>query len=66
MGSIVFLADFELYLAVLGVPTGPIGLVAPLGFKILDSQPNSSNMGPVPTDFLIKLRLTETISVHFF
>ena len=38
-------------MAVLGVPSGLIGLVAPLGFKILDSQPDSSNMGPVPTDF---------------
>ena len=51
MGSIGFLADFEFYMAVLGVPSGPIGLVAPLGFKILDSQPDSSNMGPVSTDF---------------
>ena len=38
-------------MAVLGLPSGPIGFVAPLGFKILDSQPDSSNMGPVPTDF---------------
>ena len=51
MGSIGFLADFEFYIAVLGVPSGPIGLVAALGFKILDSQPDSSNMGPVSNDF---------------
>ena len=38
-------------MAVFGVPSGPIGLVAPRRFKILDSQPDSSNMGPVPTDF---------------
>ena len=51
MGSIGFLADFEFYMAVLGVPSGPIGLVAALRFKILDSQPEKSNMGPVWTDF---------------
>ena len=38
-------------MAVLGVPSGPIGFVAPLTFKILDSQPEKSNMGPVWTDF---------------
>ena len=51
VGSIGFLVIFELCLAVLGVPSGPIGFVAPLRFKILDSQPDSSNMGPVPIDF---------------
>ena len=51
MGSIGFLADFEFYIAVLGIPSGPIGFVAALGFKILDSQPEKSNMGPVWTDF---------------
>ena len=51
MGSVGFLFDFEFYMAVLGDGRGPIGLVAPLGFKILDSQPEKSNMGPVPTDF---------------
>ena len=50
MGSIYFFADFEFYMPVLGVPSGPIGFVAALGFKILDSQPEKSNMGPVPTD----------------
>ena len=50
MGSVGFLPDFEFYMAALGVPSGPIGSVAPLGFKILDSQPDSSNMGPVSTD----------------
>ena len=30
---------------------GRIGLVAPLRFKWLDSQPDSSMLGPVPTDF---------------
>ena len=50
VGSIGFLADFEFYMAVLGVPSGPTGLVAPLGFKILDSQPEKSNMGPIPID----------------
>ena len=38
-------------MAVLVVPSGPIGFVAALGFKWLDSQPEKSNMGPVPTDF---------------
>ena len=51
MGSIGFLADFEFYMAVLGVGRGPIGLVAALRFKILDSQPDSSNMGTVWIDF---------------
>ena len=51
MGSIGFLADFEFYTAVLGVPSGPIEFAAPLGFKMLDSQPDSKNIGPVPTDF---------------
>ena len=45
-----FLVDFEFYMAVLGVRMGPIGLVAPLGFKTLDSQLEKSNMGPVSTD----------------
>ena len=51
VGSIGFLADFEFSMAVLGVGRVPIGLVAPLRFKWLDSQPDSSNMGPVSTDF---------------
>ena len=51
MGSIVFLPDFEFYMAVWGIPSSPIGLVAPLRFKILDSQLEKSNMGPVPNDF---------------
>ena len=36
---------------VLGVGSGPIGFAAPLGFKMLDSHPEKSNMGPVSTDF---------------
>ena len=51
VGSIGFLSDFEFYMEVLGYRRDPIGLVAPLRFKWLDSQPDSSNMGPVPTDF---------------
>ena len=50
MGSVGFLVDFEFSMAVLGVGRVPIGLVAPLRFKWLDSQPDSSNMGPVSTD----------------
>ena len=50
MGSIGFLADFQFHMAVLGVPSGPIEFVAALGFKILDSQPEKSDMGPVWTD----------------
>ena len=46
-----FLADFEFYMAVLGFRRGPIGFIAPLSFKWLDSQPEKSNMGPVPTEF---------------
>ena len=45
-----FLVDFKLYMAVLGVRMGPIGLGAPLRFKTLDSQPEKSNMGPVSID----------------
>ena len=37
-------------MAVLGIPSGPIGLIEPLRFKWLDSQPDSLNMGPVPID----------------
>ena len=51
VGSVGFLPDFEFSMAVLGVGRVPIGLVAPLRFKWLDSQPDSSNMGPVSTDF---------------
>ena len=38
-------------MAVLGVGRASIGLVAPLRFKRVDSQPVKSNIGPVPTDF---------------
>ena len=51
MGSIGFLFDIEFHMAVLGVGRGPIGLVAPLRFKWLNSQPEKSNRGPVPTGF---------------
>ena len=51
MGSIRFLADFEFDIAGLRIRRGPIGFIAPLSFKWLDSQPEKSNMGPVPTDF---------------
>ena len=50
-GSIGFLSDFDFDVAVLRVGRGPMGLVAPLRFKWLDSQPEKSNMGPVPIDF---------------
>ena len=51
VGSIGCLVDFEIDVAVFGVGMGPIGLVAALRFKMLDSQPDSSNMGPVSLDF---------------
>ena len=51
MGSIGFLVEFELYMVVLGVGRGPIGLVPPLRFKTLDSQPEKSNVGPASTGF---------------
>ena len=51
MGSVGFSPGFECCVAVLGVGKGPIGLVAALRFKMLDSQLDSSNMGPVPIDF---------------
>ena len=38
-------------MAVLEVPSGPNGFITALSFKWLDSQPEKSNMGPVPTDF---------------
>ena len=44
-------AQFWILYGSLGVPSGPIRLVAALRFKILDSQPDSSNMGPVSIDF---------------
>ena len=44
------MVEFDFYIAVLGVPSGPIAFVAPLRFKIPDSQPDKSNMGPVQTD----------------
>ena len=50
MGSVGLLADFEFYMAVLGVPSGPIGLAAPLRFKMLASQREKSNIGPCSTD----------------
>ena len=51
MGSIGFLFDFEFYMAGFGVRRGPNRLVAPCRFKILDFQPDSSDMGQVPIDF---------------
>ena len=54
MGSVglwIFLVDFEFYRALLEVRRVPIGLVAPLRFKWLDSQPDSSSIGSVSTDF---------------
>ena len=50
MGSIGFLPDCEFYMAVLGVASGPMVLVAALRFKTTDAQPDSSNMGPVSID----------------
>ena len=50
MGSIGFLPHLDFYMAVLGVGSGPIGLVAPLRFKTLDSQLDTSNMDPFQTD----------------
>ena len=49
--SVRFLVEFEFSMAVWGVGRVPVGLVAPLRFKWLDSQPDSSNIGPVSTDF---------------
>ena len=51
LGSVGLLVDFEFSMAVLGVGRASIGLVAPLRFKWLDSHPDSSILGPVPTDF---------------
>ena len=45
----VFLVEFKFYVVV-WVGSGPIGFVAPWRFKTLDSQPERSNMGPVPID----------------
>ena len=50
VGSVGFLVDFEFSMTVLGIGRVPIGFVTPLRFKWLDSQPDSSNMGPVSTD----------------
>ena len=51
MGSVGFLVDFEFSMAVLWVGRVPIGLVAALRFKTLQSQPEKSNMGVVQADF---------------
>ena len=51
VGSWDFLVDFEFYMAVLGARRGPIGLVSPWKFKILDSEPDTSNMDPFQTNF---------------
>ena len=48
-----FVVDFEFDIAVLGVGRCPIGLIAALRFRMLDSQPDSSNMGPVSIDFRV-------------
>ena len=50
LGPLDSLADFEFDMAVLGIGSGPNGFAAPWRFKILDSQPDSLNMGPVWTD----------------
>ena len=50
-GPLEFCCFLKFYIAVLGVWRGPIRLVAPWRFKMLDSQPDKSNMGPVSTDF---------------
>ena len=49
-GYIVVLVDFEFCMVVVWVGSGSIGLVAPFRFKTCDSQPEKSNVGPVPTD----------------
>ena len=51
MGSVGFLTDFEVYIGVSEVGRGPIGLVAPLRFKMLDYQTEKLNMGLVSIDF---------------
>ena len=51
MGSWDFLVDFEFYIIVLGIVSGPIGFVVSFRFRMLDSRPIKSNMGPVPNDF---------------
>ena len=45
--SVGLLLDFEFYIRVLGVPSGPIGLVAHLRCNTFGSQPDSSNMRAV-------------------
>ena len=49
-GLLDFCWMFDFYMAVLGVGRCPVGFVASLIFKMPDSQPDSSNMGPVPID----------------
>ena len=45
-----FVCDFEFYVAVLGIGNGPNEFRALSRFKILDAQPETLNMGPVPTN----------------
>ena len=46
MGPVGILTDFKNLYGCFGVPSGPIGLVAPLSFKLFDSRPQTSNVGP--------------------
>ena len=48
--GLVFLADFEFYMAVWGVGSGPIGFGAPWRSKMRGSKPVESNLGSVPID----------------
>ena len=44
MGSVGFLLDFEFYMPVLGVSSGPVAFVAPLRFIWTSSEPEKSHV----------------------
>ena len=50
VGRLGLLADFAFYMVVSGVERSPTGFVTPWRFKMLDSQPEKSNIGPLSTN----------------
>ena len=52
MGSLGFLPDFDFCMAVLGFGRCTIGLAAPWRVKTVDSQAETSDMGPAPTEIM--------------
>ena len=51
LGLLDVLVDFVSYMMVWGVGRGPNGFAAPWRFEMFNSQPDSSSIGPVSTNF---------------